>query len=256
MAHETNTMDTQNLFSTPTTRDGVIFLFGRVAEELNIYVEEMRAAFPVCLAKRYTGRGWEKVGIEFEYKSGDFKKKGHNPAGCDILVCWEHDWPECPLEVIELEDRIKSLPDKPTAPPDADFESALEALFDSLKVNENIRKLMRSIDRQIKDIDEGIWAKVTPTGVIYYSPERPFIYAYPKPKIVNFQLFSGDETIEGIRYNKENSSSTWGYINLDYGSIQTTLNAVRESYHLTKEAVKKNERMGDFNAPPSPPIIL
>jgi hypothetical protein len=22
--------------------------------------------------------------------------------GCELLVCWENDWQECPLEVIEL----------------------------------------------------------------------------------------------------------------------------------------------------------
>jgi len=250
-------MDKLTNFHTPATRDGVIFLFGKVEEELNIYVEDVRAAFPACLAKRYTGSGWEKVRIEFEYRSGDFKKKGLDPAGCDIIICWENNWPDCALEVIELEDRLASLPDKPIIPPDADFESGLNKIFDNLKVNDNIRHLMQSIDRQIKDIDERIWAKATDECVVYYSPERPFLYAYPKPRLVNFQLFSGDETIEGVRYYRnENASSTWGYINLDYSSIQTTLNAVKESYFLAKEAVKGNERMGHFNAPPSPPVIF
>jgi hypothetical protein len=27
---------------------------------------------------------------------------GHDPAGCDLIVCWQHDWPDSPLEVIEL----------------------------------------------------------------------------------------------------------------------------------------------------------
>jgi len=22
--------------------------------------------------------------------------------GCDLIVCWVHNWPECPVEVIEL----------------------------------------------------------------------------------------------------------------------------------------------------------
>jgi hypothetical protein len=28
---------------------------------------------------------------------------------CDIIVCWEHDWPDCPIEVIELRDVIRKL---------------------------------------------------------------------------------------------------------------------------------------------------
>jgi hypothetical protein len=45
-------------------------------------------------------------------------------------------------------------------------------------------------------------------------------------------------------------------VNLDYSTIQTTLAAIKESYFLAKEAVKGNERMGHFNAPPSPPVIF
>ena len=25
---------------------------------------------------------------------------------CDLIVCWEHNWPECPLEVIELKSLV------------------------------------------------------------------------------------------------------------------------------------------------------
>jgi hypothetical protein len=27
---------------------------------------------------------------------------GHDVSGCDMIVCWIHNWPECPLEVVEL----------------------------------------------------------------------------------------------------------------------------------------------------------
>jgi hypothetical protein len=29
-------------------------------------------------------------------------KHGHRVEGCDMIVCWKHNWPECPLEVLEL----------------------------------------------------------------------------------------------------------------------------------------------------------
>ena len=29
------------------------------------------------------------------------------PRRLDIIVCWEHNWPECPLEVIELKKLVK-----------------------------------------------------------------------------------------------------------------------------------------------------
>jgi hypothetical protein len=31
----------------------------------------------------------------------------HDLKGCDMIVCWEHNWPECPLEVLELKSLVK-----------------------------------------------------------------------------------------------------------------------------------------------------
>jgi hypothetical protein len=47
--------------------------------------------------------------IEFEYESRNFREHGHPPDGCDMIICWIHNWPECPanLEVIALKDEIE-----------------------------------------------------------------------------------------------------------------------------------------------------
>jgi hypothetical protein len=52
---------------------------------------------------------YEPVDIEFEYKSLDFKNHQHDPNQCDIIVCWEHNWKECPIEVIELKTALSKL---------------------------------------------------------------------------------------------------------------------------------------------------
>ena len=39
---------------------------------------------------------------EFEYESRNFLKHMHDVKGCDLIICWRHNWPECPLEVLEL----------------------------------------------------------------------------------------------------------------------------------------------------------
>jgi hypothetical protein len=31
------------------------------------------------------------------------------PAGCDTIVCWEHNWPDCPVEVLELKTAVAVL---------------------------------------------------------------------------------------------------------------------------------------------------
>ncbi len=96
----------------PVNEQGVVFLFGMVCFELGFIVEAVRTSYPDCEAKRRVNRKrdeWERVRIEFEYCSSNFRDHGHNPKGCDVIVCWHHDWPDCPLEVIELKTAIQSL---------------------------------------------------------------------------------------------------------------------------------------------------
>jgi len=34
---------------------------------------------------------------------------GHEWSECDLIVCWEHNWPECPVEVIELKKELERM---------------------------------------------------------------------------------------------------------------------------------------------------
>lgn len=102
----------RGLLHAPLNEQGVVFLFGMICKELGIMVESIRTGYPDCEAKRCINKNqdkWEKVTIEFEFASSNFKGYGHNPKDCNIIVCWEHDWQECPIEVIELKSAIKSL---------------------------------------------------------------------------------------------------------------------------------------------------
>jgi len=87
----------------PTNENGVLFLFGAKARELGFIVQQIRTAYPDCEAMREVGPDqWQRVFIELEEKSRNFLKHGHDISKCDLIICWEHNWPECPLEVIEL----------------------------------------------------------------------------------------------------------------------------------------------------------
>lgn len=44
----------------------------------------------------------EYVYCEVEHRSSNFVLHGHDPARCDLIACWEHDWPESPLPVLEF----------------------------------------------------------------------------------------------------------------------------------------------------------
>ena len=102
----------------PVEENGVIFLFSKITEDVGLKIISIQKHFPDALGIRYNtdGKGYH-VYIEFEHKSSDFVQHGHleqmkKGKQCDVIVCWEHDWKDCPKEitVIELKDYIKNLP--------------------------------------------------------------------------------------------------------------------------------------------------
>ncbi len=104
-----NPIDFRGLRHEPVNEQGVVFLFGMVAKELGYMVEAVQTGYPDCEAKRQVAGGrWQRVRIEFEFESRNFD---HPPEGCDVIVCWRHNWPNCPerIEVVELSSVIKTL---------------------------------------------------------------------------------------------------------------------------------------------------
>jgi hypothetical protein len=99
----------EGLIYGPLNENGVIFLFSKIHDKLGINIEAIKPGFPDAKGRRKTGKGWEDIWIEFEFKSSHFKVHGHDPKECDVIVCWEHDWKDCPIEVIELKTRIEEL---------------------------------------------------------------------------------------------------------------------------------------------------
>ncbi|HKV91589.1 MAG TPA: hypothetical protein VJW20_03460, partial [Candidatus Angelobacter sp.] len=87
----------------PLNELGVIFLFGAMSWQLGFLVHRVQAEFPDCEAMRRLGDGkCQLARIEFELESRNFLRHRHDPGKCDLIVCWRHNWPDCPLEVIEL----------------------------------------------------------------------------------------------------------------------------------------------------------
>jgi hypothetical protein len=94
---------TSPLSCAPINELGVVFLFGSVAREMGFVVTRLQQEFPDCEALRQIQPGrWQRVQIEFEYESRNFLVHEHKVEDCDLIVCWSHNWPECPLEVVEL----------------------------------------------------------------------------------------------------------------------------------------------------------
>lgn len=101
----------QGMAYAPTSEQGVVFLFGRLAPQLGFTVEKIGTRCPDCLAKR-RGRSCR---IEFEYWASSYEVHGHKATACDYLVCWENDWETPPvkyrkIEIISLKDYVGATP--------------------------------------------------------------------------------------------------------------------------------------------------
>jgi len=108
-------MNFRGLIYEPINEQGVIFLFAKISEEIGFNIEALRSGYPDCEGTRLIDKSknkWGPVLIEFEYNSKSFLDHGHDPEKCDVIVCWTNDWPECPLEVIELKEIVKILSEK------------------------------------------------------------------------------------------------------------------------------------------------
>ena len=89
----------------PVNEAGVMFAFGVLARRLGFVVKRWQTEFPDCQAVRQMAKGqWQDVNVEVEFESRNFVHHRHDPKKCDVIVCWVHNWPECPewIEVVEL----------------------------------------------------------------------------------------------------------------------------------------------------------
>ncbi len=96
----------------PTCEHDVVQMFGAVAQELGFEILANRSAFPDCEARRRRPGAREtfvKCLIEYEFASSDYRRHQHPVSGCDLVVCWNHDWADCPIEVLELSAEIRNL---------------------------------------------------------------------------------------------------------------------------------------------------
>jgi hypothetical protein len=82
------------------------------SRQLGFVIESMQAAFPDCEAKIEVEPGrWQHFRIEFEYESRNFRDHRHDPDKCDLIVCWRHNWKDCPpnLQVLELSQVVRQM---------------------------------------------------------------------------------------------------------------------------------------------------
>ncbi len=238
----------RGLVYAPVNENGVIFLFGRVAADLNMYVETIRPGYPDCVAKRYIGKGkWEELRLEFEFRSSHFVGHKHHPGDCDAIVCWIHDWPECPksIEVIELQSVISQLPNPAMEEPDKVTELSEHNVGDLLP-NKEQRTLYDGLHERIMKIDSDIWRKVGERLITYYSPQRVFAYVSVAKKGLRLIVFTNGKRLRDVeQIEHEEGGQKWGRIYAKAKSdYRTVIRALTDAHKRLVAAIKRGDKTG------------
>lgn len=244
----------RGLVYAPTNENGVIFLFGKIADDLNMYIEEIKPGFPDCIGRRFIGRGWERVTIEFEYQSYNFKQHGHDAEQCDIIICWEHNWPECPIEVIELKSEIQGLENYPILRPISssgsyeDPEKAFSKLLENVNPNKNVIDWYDKILNGISKENDSIWAKVGAKYIGWYSPEKSFVSLLIKKQVLRFECFCRGEVIQGTKISNTRFSPRWcKFAVKSDDDVDKAINILKISLKRIQDALKSGETTGYYS---------
>ena len=95
---------------TPTNEMGVVALFIEYRRQLGFpIIEVIRTRFPDAVVFEAAIKGHVRRYIEFEFRSSGFKAHATSKRKCDYVVCWEHDWKDCPVPVRELKREIPAI---------------------------------------------------------------------------------------------------------------------------------------------------
>jgi hypothetical protein len=258
MAHETSIVgdliNFRGLVYAPLNENGVIFLFGRVADDLHMYIEEIKPGFPDCVARRFTGRGWERVLIEFEFRSSNFVQHKHDANGCDILVCWEHDWADCPLEVIELSSAIPDMQNIPVQKPRTAIDGgsrgkhALQALFQTRRTSEAVQGWYRELEQALREWNSAIWTNIGEKVIGIYSPSRAFASISPQPNSLQVKCFSRGEPLPGTRVVNAKLAPRWAAFSVKQESqLPGAIAILKESHTRHMAALRAGESISRFS---------
>jgi len=248
----------RGLVYSPINEQGVVFLFGRVLEDLNLYIEEIRIKYPDCVARRYTGKGWERIYIEFEYMASNFITHKHDPAECNMIVCWQDDLSPAQrtalkgIEIVELSTLIEELENKPIEEPgkiDKKSEYDIEHHFKVKKVAKNVRQLYEKLDAQIKAIDDQIFNKFAKTAVTYYSPQKNFVYLEFLQSRMVIRMYTKGSKIKGV--DNINDHENWGIVRLKTeADLAVVVGAIKKSHQQIKKAISEGINTGWYAVTP------
>lgn len=103
-------MELQVMRWTPTNEMGVVALFTEFRKELGFpFIEVIRVRFPDAAVFESASKGYVRKYVEFEFRSSGYKAHLKSKRKCHYVICWENDWKDCPIPVVELKREIPRI---------------------------------------------------------------------------------------------------------------------------------------------------
>ncbi len=96
----------------PVNELGTMVLFGMLAGLLGFEINAVWGKYPDCNVTQQVEPGKRQAQrVEVEFESRNFARHKHPARKCDVLICWIHNWKECPkrIQVIELKSVVAEL---------------------------------------------------------------------------------------------------------------------------------------------------
>lgn len=253
-------MNFRGMMYKPINEQGVVYLFGLVAEDLNIRVESIQQGYPDCTAIRYLGKGrWERVRVEFEFNANNFFIHKHEPKEINIIVCWEDDLndeqrkilTEQNIEIIALKDRIKTdeIPDKELSDPELSSKEEADIEHHLREISEKTKKLYFELDKSIKEINSEIWDKYSKTMITYYSPEKVFSSIHFRKNNIAVDVYTNKEKLNSFE-NVQNHEN-WGRTTIhNEEELQKVIPSIKKSFEIMKKAENEGINTGWYALTP------
>jgi hypothetical protein len=180
--------------------------------------------------------------------SSEMRVHADDLASGSLLICWEDDWPECPVRVIELRPVIQRLRRVPTLEPAAVLPLYQE-LEPALAVQSSrTRELFRVLDQRVRALSDGIVAKTTlgrnnagGVSYSYYAPERLFLSVDFRKTGHGLALnvYTRGHPLEGV---KPGAACLWGYFSIrTEADLSKAVRIVKASYEAMQLALQHGE---------------
>jgi len=91
----------------PENELGVLALFAQQCQKDGWEIVSVQVGFPdLVIRNEATGQEYR---AELEFAASSFKSHRHDPRKVDLIICWENDWPDCPMTIWALSNGQKEV---------------------------------------------------------------------------------------------------------------------------------------------------